>query len=90
VRAVMAEGEVFSVVVDEGVRDDEDHEDGDAEEDEDEEKVRLIGGELFDFHEELDARVGGSVGVAGRESDFELGGCRNLTDDGCSCIRRQG
>ena len=46
-RAVMAEGEVFSVVVDEGVRDDEDHEDGDAEEDEDEEKVRLIGRERW-------------------------------------------
>lgn len=35
VRGVMAEDEVFSVEVDEGVRDDEDHEDGGSEEDED-------------------------------------------------------
>ncbi len=59
--AVMAEGEVFPIEVDEKVRDDEDHEDGDAEKDEDEEKVGFVGGELLDVHECLDARSGAEV-----------------------------
>ena len=52
VGAVMAEGEVVSVEVDERIRDDEDHDDGDSEEDEAEEKVRLFGWDLLYFHKE--------------------------------------
>ncbi len=49
---VVTEAKVFSVEVDEEIRDDKDHEDGDAKEDEDEEKIRLIGWELLDFHKD--------------------------------------
>jgi hypothetical protein len=52
---------MFSVEVDEEVRDDEDHEDGDAEKDKDEEKVRLVGWELLYVHRDLDARTGAEV-----------------------------
>ncbi len=80
----MAEGEVFSVEVDEEPGEDKDYDQGDTEEDDDEEKVRLVGWTLLDFHKELDA-WGGRVGAF---FDFGLGCGRDLTDDGCSYTRR--
>lgn len=52
---VVAEGKVSSIDADEGVGEDEDHQERDAEEDHDEEKVWLLGRALLDFHEQLDA-----------------------------------
>lgn len=49
---VVAEGEVFSVEVDEDDREDEDHDQSDAGEDDDEEKIWLVGRKLFDVHEQ--------------------------------------
>ena len=77
-RAVVAEGEVFSIEAEEDKREDEDHDQADAKEDDDEEEVGLVGRKLLDFHKELDAREG----CVGSFFDFELGGGRNLTDDG--------
>jgi len=69
VRAVVTEGEVFSVEADEEDREDKDHDQGDAKEDDDEEKIRLVGWTLLDFHKELDAG-GGRLGTF---FDFALG-----------------
>ncbi len=69
VRAVVTEGEVFSVEADEEDREDKDHDQGDAKEDDDEEKIRLVGWTLLDFHKELDAG-GGRLGAF---FDFALG-----------------
>jgi hypothetical protein len=50
VSAVVTEGEMTCVEVDEEIREDEDPDQSDAGEDDDEEKVRLVGGTLLDFH----------------------------------------
>jgi len=78
VRAVVAEREVFSIEAEEEKREDEEHDQSGAEEKDDAQKVGLVGWELLDFHNELDAREG----CVGSFFDFELGGGRNLTDDG--------
>ena len=77
-RAVVAEGEVFSIEAEEKKREDEEHDQSGAEEKDDAQKVGLVGWKLLDFHKKLDAR-GGRIGAF---FDFELGGGRNLTDDG--------
>ena len=50
VSAVVTEGEMTCVEVDEEIREDEDPDQSDAGEDDDEEKVRLVGWTLLDFH----------------------------------------
>jgi hypothetical protein len=50
VRAMVTEGEMTCVEVNEEIREDEDPDQGDAGEDDDEEKVRLVGWTLLDFH----------------------------------------
>ena len=61
-RAVVAEGEVFSIEAEEEKREDEKHDQSGAEEEDDAQEVRLVGGKLLDLHDRLDAG-GGRAGA---------------------------
>jgi hypothetical protein len=75
VRAVVAEGEVFSIEAEEEKREDEEHDQGGAEQKDDTQKVGRVGWKLLNLHARLDAR-GARLGAF-----FDLGAWRLVQPD---------